>query len=174
MKKLMKMVLSAWCLVLGAEAARAAEQLPDGYTAVEYIESTKGGGQFIDTDYTANGQTKVVFDAVIPARWEQNDRFGVLFGSRTMTDWTGSQECQALTIHRAAPQPAVLHKHLPEADDGRWTHRNDNPRASQFIATGLPPDGEGLRGSRLTVSFPTISFVTDPPAFQRHAIGRTA
>ena len=74
-------------LAFGSLAARAAEQLPEGYTAVDYIESTKGGGQFIDTDYTANAQTKVVFDAVIPARWEQNDRFGVLFGSRTMTDW---------------------------------------------------------------------------------------
>ena len=86
MKKPMKMVLSAWCLVLGAEAARAAE-LPEGYTAVEYIESTKGGGQFIDTGYTANGQTKVVFDAVIPARGEQEDQYGVLFGTRTMNDW---------------------------------------------------------------------------------------
>ena len=86
MKKLTKLVLGAWCLVLGAEAGTAAE-LPAGYTAVDYIESTKGGGQFIDTGYTANGQTKVEFDAVIPARWEQNDRFGVLFGSRTMNDW---------------------------------------------------------------------------------------
>ena len=39
-----------------------------------------------------------------------------------------------------------------------------DPPASQRPATGLPPDGEGLRGSRLTVSFPTISFVPDPPA----------
>ena len=72
---------------IGQRFYALAVKLPSGYTAVEYIESTKGGCQFIDTGYTANGQTKVVFDAVIPARWEQNDRFGVLFGSRTMTDW---------------------------------------------------------------------------------------
>ena len=72
---------------IGQRFYALAVKLPSGYTAIEYIESTKGGGQFIDTDYTANGQTKVVFDAVIPARWEQNDRFGVLFGSRTMNDW---------------------------------------------------------------------------------------
>lgn len=65
-----------------------AADLPAGYAAVEWIESTKGGKQFIDTGYTANGQTRVELDAVVPVRWEQEDRFGVLFGSRTMNDWT--------------------------------------------------------------------------------------
>ena len=82
----MKSVICAIGSLLAA-ASLAAGELPEGYTAVEYIESTKGGGQFIDTCYTANGQTRVVFDAVIPVRSEQDDRFGVLFGSRTMNDW---------------------------------------------------------------------------------------
>ena len=41
-----------------AAASFASGELPEGYKAVEYIESTKGGGQFIDTGYTANGQTR--------------------------------------------------------------------------------------------------------------------
>ena len=85
-----RLAVSCWLLAVSVAmatgAARAAD-LPEGYTAVEWIESTRGGGQFIDTGYTANGQTKVVFDAVVPVRWEQDDRFGVLFGSRTMNVW---------------------------------------------------------------------------------------
>ena len=73
-------------LTFGAFAARAAE-LPTGYKAVEWIGSTRGGGQFIDTGYTANAQTKVVFDALVQVRGEQEDQYGVLFGSRTMNDW---------------------------------------------------------------------------------------
>lgn len=85
-EKVWTSLLFTFSLLLFTFCAGAAE-LPAGYKPVEYIESTKGGGQFIDTGYTANAQTKVEFDAVIPARWEQNDRFGVLFGSRTMNDW---------------------------------------------------------------------------------------
>ena len=84
MKRLISTVIAV--LAFGSLAARAAGELPAGYTAVEYLVAPKGA--YIDTGYTANGQTKVVFDAVVPPRWEQNDRFGVLFGSRTMTDWT--------------------------------------------------------------------------------------
>ena len=50
MKKLMMAVAGA-VLALGTFAA----ELPAGYTAVDYIESSRGGGQFIDTGYTANG-----------------------------------------------------------------------------------------------------------------------
>ena len=100
-------LLFTFSLLLFTSAANAAE-LPAGYTAVEYIESTKGGKQFIDTGYTANGQTKVEFDAVIPARWEQNDRFGVLFGSRTMNAW--------------AKKAFALHMFLPQ----RWAHKEEN------------------------------------------------
>ena len=86
-EKVRTSLLLTFSLLLFTSAANAAN-LPEGYTAVEYIESTKGGGQFIDTGYTANGQTRVVFDAVIPVRSEQDDRFGVLFGSRTKNDWS--------------------------------------------------------------------------------------
>ena len=64
----MKAVICAIGSLLAVASFAAAEQLPEGYKAIEYIESTKGGGQFIDTDYTANGQTEVVFDAVVPER----------------------------------------------------------------------------------------------------------
>ena len=85
-----KLAVSCWLLAVSVAmmtGATFAAELPAGYTAVEYFESTRGGGKFIDTGYTANGQTKVVMDAFVPARWEQNDRFGVLFGSRTMNAW---------------------------------------------------------------------------------------
>lgn len=43
---------------IGQRFYALAVKLPSGYTAVEYIESTKGGGQFIDTGYTANGTNR--------------------------------------------------------------------------------------------------------------------
>ena len=101
MKKLMMTIVGA----VSAMCAFAAE-LPAGYTAVEYL--TAPYGAHIDTGYTANGQTKVVMDAVIPARWEQNDRFGVLFGSRTMNAWTE----KAFALQMFLPQ--------------RWAHKEEN------------------------------------------------
>ena len=87
-KTKMRSVICAIGSLLAA-ASFASSELPEGYKAIEYIESTKGGGQFIDTDYTANGQTEVVFDALVPERGtgQQADDFGVLFGSRTMNEW---------------------------------------------------------------------------------------
>ncbi|MBQ0031736.1 MAG: hypothetical protein KBT68_02925, partial [bacterium] len=61
---------------------------PTGYRPVEYIESTPGGGQYIDTEYTANASTKVVMDAYVFPRNKQDDTWGVLFGSRTFNSWT--------------------------------------------------------------------------------------
>ena len=64
-----------------------ASGLPAGYTALEYIESTKDGKQCIDTEYIADESTKVVLDAYIPPAAEQSDAACVLFGSRTLGDW---------------------------------------------------------------------------------------
>ena len=64
MKKLMKMVLSAWCLVLGAEAGTAAE-LPSGYTAVDYIVAP--AGSYIDTGYWPSDKTRVAMDVTVQA-----------------------------------------------------------------------------------------------------------
>ena len=63
-------------------------ELPSEYKRVEYIESTKGGGQYIDTNYRANANTRVVMDAYVFPRKEQADTWGVLFGSRTLNSWT--------------------------------------------------------------------------------------
>ena len=83
MKKLMKMVLSAWCLVLGAAAGAAAE-LPAGYTAVEYIESTPGGGQYIDTEYIPNVNTWV--ECVVSLSDDQPSDGVAVFGARKGTE----------------------------------------------------------------------------------------
>lgn len=47
-EKVWASLLFTFSLVLFTSIANAAE-LPADYTAVEYIESTKGGGQYIDT-----------------------------------------------------------------------------------------------------------------------------
>ena len=39
-----------------------ASVLPDGYTELEYIQSTEGGGQYIDTGFKPNQDTRVVCD----------------------------------------------------------------------------------------------------------------
>ena len=77
MKKLMKMVLGAWpvlrsicvggCLVLGAEAARAAE-LPEGYTPVDCIIAPNGA--YIDTGYKPNQDTCVAMDVTVQGTTE--------------------------------------------------------------------------------------------------------
>ena len=74
MKKLMKMVLSAWCLVLGAEAVaaagmlRAEGDLPDGYREVASIEVPNGS--FVDTLYRPNQNTRVVMDVTVQGEIE--------------------------------------------------------------------------------------------------------
>ena len=68
MKKLMKMVLSAWCLVLGAEAAMAAAELPEGYKPVECIVAPNGA--YIDTGYKPNQDTRVVMDVTVQGAGE--------------------------------------------------------------------------------------------------------
>ena len=67
MKKLLKMVLSVWCLVLGAEARTAAD-LPAGYTAVDYIVAPNGA--YIDTGYKPNQNTHVVMDVTVQGALE--------------------------------------------------------------------------------------------------------
>lgn len=64
------------------------EKMPAGYRQVEYIESTKGGGQYIDTEYTANANTRVEMDAYLPPVEKQNDDSVVLFGTRTIGTWS--------------------------------------------------------------------------------------
>ena len=62
MKKLMMMVCGALCVALGAGAAN----LPPGYKAVEWIESTTGGGQYINTGYAPKEVTVITteFDSM--------------------------------------------------------------------------------------------------------------
>ena len=84
MKKLFLLMVSG---VMSAMVGWASG-LPAGYTELEYIESTKGGKQCINTGYTAKANTKVVLDAYIPPAAEQSDAACVLFGSRTLTDWS--------------------------------------------------------------------------------------
>ena len=73
----------------GVGGAAGVASLPDGYEFVNYIESTPNGRQYIDTNYRANANTRVVMDAYVFPRKEQADTWGVLFGSRTYGDpWT--------------------------------------------------------------------------------------
>ena len=62
-KKLMKMVLGALCLVLGAYGANAAGELPAGYTAVEYIVAPNGA--YIDTGCWPSDKTRVAMDVTV-------------------------------------------------------------------------------------------------------------
>ncbi len=55
--------------------------LPPGYVAVDYIESTSGGGQYINTGYTPHKDTKVVCRLYDDGSDTSKD-FGALFGSR--------------------------------------------------------------------------------------------
>ena len=58
---------------------KAVSALPDGYTQVEYIEST--GTQYINTGFTPNQDTRVVCDVVFPGTTGTSGKY--VFGSRT-------------------------------------------------------------------------------------------
>ena len=60
--------------------------LPEGYTAVEYIESTAGGGQYINTGYTPHKDTKVVCRLRDDGAGSYQS-YGAVFGSRKNMSW---------------------------------------------------------------------------------------
>ena len=62
-----------------AAAPREAYPVPEGYTALEYVEGT--GTQFIDTGFKPTGDTRVT-TAVVPASESPSETFGV-FGGRS-------------------------------------------------------------------------------------------
>ena len=62
-----------------AAAPRETYPVPDGYTALEYVEGT--GTQFIDTGFKPTGDTRVT-TAVVPASESPSETFGV-FGGRS-------------------------------------------------------------------------------------------
>ena len=55
--------------------------LPSGYLPTEYIESTVGGGQYINTEYTPHKDTKVVC-SMLDMGTDASREFGAAFGSR--------------------------------------------------------------------------------------------
>ena len=68
MKKLMKMVLSVWCMVFGAGAALAADELPAEYMQVDHIIAPRG--KYVDTGYKPNQNTRVVMDVTVQGAME--------------------------------------------------------------------------------------------------------
>ena len=69
-------------IVTGAATAARAAGLPDGYTAVEYIEST--GGQYIDTGVAAKTGVKVEARAL----WTTEDQDSAFIGARKNSEDT--------------------------------------------------------------------------------------
>ena len=55
--------------------------LPEGYTAVEYIESTSNGNQYINTEYVPKADTKVVC-RILDKGMDASKAYGSIFGSR--------------------------------------------------------------------------------------------
>ena len=84
--KNLKSLLFTFSLLLFTSLAGAAA-LPTGYTPVAYIESTSGGGQYINTGYTPHKDTKVVCRLLDNGADTYND-YGALFGSRSGYHWT--------------------------------------------------------------------------------------
>lgn len=70
--------------------AQKQSRLPTEYQEVEYIESTKDGGQYIDTGIVPNGTTKIILDfdflddfvaySGIIGKYESGKHFGAFFG----------------------------------------------------------------------------------------------
>lgn len=75
--------------------AQKQSRLPAEYQEVEYIESTKGGGQYIDTEIVPNGMTKVILDfewkddfsawGGIVGRYVDGKHFAVVWSDRDNT-----------------------------------------------------------------------------------------
>ena len=70
----------------GTVTATGRGMLPEGYTAVEYIESTPDGGQYINTEYTPNKDTKVVC-RLLDEGTDSHRQFGAAFGTRVGYTW---------------------------------------------------------------------------------------
>ena len=82
MKKQMRGWLAALVVgVIGGVAQADEAVLPEGYTRIDYIESS--GGQYIKAEYTHTRNTKIVCVAKVPEI--QFGTWSALFGSRNGT-----------------------------------------------------------------------------------------
>lgn len=87
MKKLLKMVICAWCLALGASGVFAAAELPDGYTEVDHIVVPRDA--YVDTGFRPGADTCVAMDVTVQGAgeywfgcWDGNYNDGVFaFGN---------------------------------------------------------------------------------------------
>ena len=164
MKKLMKMVLSAWCLVLGAEAARAAE-LPASYTAVDYIVAPRDS--YIDTGYKPNQDTRVVMDVTVQGVreywfgcWDEDYNKGAFaFGNDGTGIYAGygNQGGTFGSVIANGRHSVELDKNVVKVDGGatfKWAYDEDFGREgslanSLFLfaqnrkGTAKPGDGQG-------------------------------
>ena len=164
MKKLMKMVLSAWCLVLGAEAGTAAE-LPEGYTAVEYIVAPNGA--YIDTGYKPNQDTRVAMDVTVQGVreywfgcWDEDYNKGAFaFGNDGTGIYAGygNQGGTFGSVIANGRHSVELDKNVVKVDGGatfKWAYDEDFGREgslanSLFLfaqnrkGTAKPGDGQG-------------------------------
>ena len=87
-EKVRTSLLFTFSLLLFTFLANAVD-LPAGYTAVEYIESMSGGGQYIDTGYTPNANTKVVC-RMLDKGTDTSVAWGAAFGVRKDYSWQNS------------------------------------------------------------------------------------
>lgn len=107
------MNVRSWIPVVVASAAmvvRAEVNLPEGYTQLQYIESTKGANQWIDTDYVSKSDDR--FDMILEAApgADQNPGYPAAFGFRE-----ADQYRQAFLVYHSA---AVVQKAAYDAGKG--------------------------------------------------------
>ena len=74
-----KMLTGLLCAVVAATAE--AVSLPFGYEAVEYIESTKGGGQYINTGYIHKENTKIACEVGAAESQQSGTGWAAAFGA---------------------------------------------------------------------------------------------
>ena len=73
------------------DGIRKSSALPEGYTAVEYIESTPNGGQYINTGYIHKPNTKIECSVSVASNQAQG--YPVIFGS-----YNGSYQSNAFAF----------------------------------------------------------------------------
>ena len=133
--------------------------LPSGYTRVGAIKSS--AAQYIDTLYTANRNTKVVFEANIPETNLQPNKWAVLFGSCTAgSPWTyRTFDLQVMDTYRTAIRPTYNGKVYGGTGAGVFSFNEDvtvTYDSTGCYWTGSKAGGLAFDGNPLDKSYSTF------------------
>ena len=108
----MRKVLTGLLCVLAAAEAEAAT-LPSGYVAVDYIESTQGGGQYINTEYVHRENTKIVCEVSASSQMGSQPGSAAVFGA-----CKGNQLANAFVFYAKDSFGAVCYQRDAQEDTG--------------------------------------------------------